>query len=654
MQEHLERRKYIRLTSVFPVTFQFFLSGQPDGKLYQGFTRNISSDGLCIEINDLDEQAKENLRNPQSKLRLAVNMPLSTHPSWATAKIAWVKTQKDSFPTQYLIGVHYEDIQPKVKKRIFAYARRVRNLPRYAGLVAVILIALTAFSLVDKLKARRDNRLLVEKTVQLADRHSRFEQKIFLANSKEEELKDELRGSFAREEEFQKRMSVLQELIGNTEQAQQQRLNNLLVEQQALKDALSQLQLEKSALDRQLAQLLKEKDSLTTDLLTIEKESRGLKRSALENMYRWLKVHQAHSTGLLTSFEGDRSLRNWAFTYDQSLAAQVFTLFGDYERARRVFDFYKYKAKKINGGFANAFEVNRGKVAEYAVHSGPNIWLGIAIMQYTNKSGDRQYLKLARSIGDWVISIQEQDEEFGIRGGPDVRWFSTEHNLDAYALFNMLYAVTQDKAYQLASQRTLAWLEVHAYNGTDSSINRGKGDATIATDTFSWAISSLGPELLIQSQMDPEQIIQYAEKNCLVEVDYQRPEGDVVKVSGFDFSRYTHLPRGGIISTEWTAQMIVAYQVMATYFSQQGVPDKADFYRQKADFYLNELSKMLTSSPSKVGQGEGCLPYASATNADTGHGWRTPEGKNTGSVAGTAYTIFASMGYNPLSFSQTK
>ncbi len=654
MQEHLERRRYIRLTSVFPVSFQFFLSDRPKGKLYQGFTRNVGLEGLCIEISELDEQAEANLRNPQSKLRLAVNMPLSSHPSWATAKVIWVKTQKDSFPAQYLIGVHYEDIQPKVKKRIFAYARRVRNLPRYAGLVAAILIVLTAFSLVNNLKARRDNRLLVEKTVQLASRYSRLEQKIFLAGSEEEELKDELREGFAREDELQKRMSALQELIGNTEKAQEQRLSSLLVEQQALKDALSQVQSEKSALDRQLAQLLKEKDSLTTDLLTIEKEGWGVKRSALENMYRWLKAHQAQSTGLLTSFEGDRSLRNWAFTYDQSLAAQAFAIFGDYQKAREIFDFYKYEAKKVDGGFVNAFEVDRGGVAEYAVHCGPNIWLGIAIMQYTNKTGDKQYLGLARSIGDWVISIQKQDKEFGIRGGPDLQWFSTEHNLDAYALFNMLYGATKNEAYQLAAQRTLAWLKTHAYNGTEPPINRGKGDATIATDTFSWAICSLGPETLFRTEMDPEQIIRYAEDNCLVEVEYCRPEGEVVKVCGFDFSKHEHLARGGIVSTEWTAQMIVAYQVMADYFAQKGILDKARDSRQKANFYLNELSKMLICSPSKVGQGEGCLPYASDTSADTGHGWRTPKGKKTGSLAGTAYAIFANMGYNPLSFSQAK
>ncbi len=56
---------------------------------------------------------------------------------------------------------------------------------------------------------------------------------------------------------------------------------------------------------------------------------------------------------------------------------------------------------------------------------------------------------------------------------------------------------------------------------------------------------------------------------------------------------------------------------------------------------------MIITSPSKMGQGRGCLPYASQDNVDTGHGWRSPKGRSTGSVAGTAYAIFAWSDYNP-------
>lgn len=651
MENRLERRKYIRLSSVFPVALQFFLAGQPYPRLYQGFTRDVSPDGLCIEVSDLDTKIEGYLHNLHIiKLQLIINIPLSSKPTKATAKIIWIESTVNTFPRRYLIGVNYEDIDQKARRQIFSYAKRVRNFPRYITACIITLLAITSLSLIQDFEVRYKNRLLIDKAVELAKRYSQLEKKIYQANRKEEELRKELAQGVARQRQLEMQLSELKRTIEQTKKFQEQKLADLLREKERLEQALSRVQLEKSSLEDDLSSLIKEKASLTTDLALIQNESQGLKQSTLQNMYRWIKNHQIHSTGLVTSFEGDRFLKDWAFTYDQSLSAQVFTLFGDYERARKIFDFYKFKAEKVDGGFVNAYEVSSGNVTEYIVHSGPNIWLAIAILQYINRTKDTRYLDLALSIADWVIAIQNQDEEYGIRGGPKINWFSTEHNLDAYALFNMLEAVTGYERYRIASQRTLRWLKTHAYSSQAPPINRGKGDATIATDTFSWAICSIGPETLLKEGMNPEQIIEYAQNNCAVTVQYKRPDGEIVEVSGFDFSKYTHLPRRGVVSTEWTAQMVVAYQVMADYFSKRNSFAKAEIYRQKANFYINELSKMLISSPSKIGQGEGCLPYASAAFVDTGHGWRTPKGDRTGSLAATAYTIFASRNYNPLLF----
>ncbi len=94
--------------------------------------------------------------------------------------------------------------------------------------------------------------------------------------------------------------------------------------------------------------------------------------------------------------------------------------------------------------------------------------------------------------------------------------------------------------------------------------------------------------------------------------------------------------------------MIVSYRIMADYY--KGISDitKAAYYDKKADFYLSEMEKMVISSPSKIGQGQGCLPYATQDDVDTGHGWRVAAGTKTGSTAGTSYTIFARYNYNPL------
>ena len=154
MKNLLERRKYIRLNSVFPVTFQFILPDESKPKSYQGFISNVSFDGLCIEVSDLDARAQSCLSIPQVKLQLAINMPLSSQPSVAVAKVAWMKIAQKTFPERYLIGIHYENIDQESKKRIFAYAKKVRNMPRYVTACILALVIATVFSLSSEFKLR--------------------------------------------------------------------------------------------------------------------------------------------------------------------------------------------------------------------------------------------------------------------------------------------------------------------------------------------------------------------------------------------------------------------------------------------------------------------------------------------------------------------
>jgi hypothetical protein len=348
------------------------------------------------------------------------------------------------------------------------------------------------------------------------------------------------------------------------------------------------------------------------------------------------------------SFEGDRDIEKWAFTYDQALALQAYTNFSDFERAKKTLDFFQKKAKRIEAGFLNAYYVQDGAPAEYTVHSGPNIWLGIAIVQYTYKSKDRSYMGLAEEIAQSMIHLQNQSQDGGIRGGPNIEWFATEHNLDAYAFFNMLYKVTGKPEYISARDKVLNWLVQHTYDKGEIPIKRGKGDSTIATDTYAWSIAAIGPEKLEEIGMNPDMIMEFVEKNCCVEVSFTRPEGRSIKIKGFDFAPQRHLARGGVVSSEWTAQMVLALRIMSDFYYKKGMVAKARSYELKADECLAQLGNMVISSPSPSGQGESCLPYATQDFVDTGHGWMTPKGSRTGSVAGTAYTIFAYYKYNPL------
>jgi hypothetical protein len=148
--------------------------------------------------------------------------------------------------------------------------------------------------------------------------------------------------------------------------------------------------------------------------------------------------------------------------------------------------------------------------------------------------------------------------------------------------------------------------------------------------------------------MNPDMIMDFAEKNCSVEVSYERPGGRVVKIKGFDFAPQRNVARGGVVSSEWTAQMVISLKIMADFYNKKNIPAKARAYEQKADEYMLGLGNMIISSPSPSGQGESCLPYATQDFVDTGHGWTTPKGRSTGSLSGTTYTIFAYYNYNPL------
>jgi hypothetical protein len=415
-----------------------------------------------------------------------------------------------------------------------------------------------------------------------------------------------------------------------------------------LNSQIERLIQDKAGLKEQLSSVQIKEDSAAEELVRLDKKKAALEQANLDKMYQWLAVHQNPRSGLLMSFEGDSDIAGWAFTYDQALAVEAYSLFSDFPRARKILDFYSRRAKRSKGMFLNAYYVSDGSPAEYIIHCGPNIWLGLAVLQYTHKSKDTAYLGLAREIARQIMDLQSDDPDGGLRGGPEATWYSTEHNLDAYAFFNLFFKLTGERQYQDAASAVLGWLVKYSYGRTDLPVKRGKGDSTIATDTYAWSIAALGPQKLKELGMDPDKIMEFAESACAAEVSYTRPEGKTIRVRGFDFAPQRHLARGGLISVEWTAQMIVAFKIMARYYYAKEMSSQARPYEEKAANYLAQLSNLVISSPSPTGQGEGCLPYATQESVDTGHGWVTPKGKSTGSIAATVHALFAYYGYNPL------
>jgi len=625
-----ERRKYIRLNSVFPVQFRIL---SLDGKRFlsdwlQGFTNNIAKGGICLNVNNLNPELAQILKDQQGKMSLEIEMSMTRSPVAALAKVSWVEGVVNE-ANRYLIGLKYEEIDNSRNNKIVRYTwTRKLFVPFVLSVIMLLGLGFALNSFIS-VKLIQGNKTLVEQLVRILQESSIAKQKIKEIAKERQDLQLKIQA-------LQSHIQTIKEGKVNGEQIKQ------------LGSLIEKLTQEKASLQEQLIAIQHRENMVTEELLCLDKRKVTLEKANLDKMYRWLKVHQNQRTGLIMSFEGDSDIENWAFTYDQSLAMQAYITYSDFERARKILDFFQKKAKRIDGRLLNAYYVNDGSPAEYVVHSGPNIWLGIAILQYAKKSRDFSYLDLAEDIGRATMYLQSQDADGGIRGGPNIEWYATEHNLDAYAFFNMLYKITGKQEYAQARDKVLSWLVKHTYDRIDIPIKRGKGDSTIATDTYAWSIAAIGPEKLEELGMNPDRIIEFAEENCSVEVSFERPEGKVVKIKGFDFAAQRHIARGGVVSSEWTAQMVLSFKIMADFYYKKGMIAKARSYELKADTYLAELGNMLISSPSPSGQGESCLPYATQDYVDTGHGWMTPKGSRTGSVSGTAYAIFAYYKYNPL------
>ena len=648
------RRQYIRLDSVFPVQFRILsLDGQKVlSDWLQGFTNNISKGGICLAVNNLKPELAKVIKDRQVKLSLDIEMPLAAAGVPASARVAWVKDITGQ-PNKYLIGLSYEEIASLANSRIMRYAMAKRLFVPVS--VTIIIILALGFVIGSYINVRliKGNKALVEQLVKILQESSIAKQTIKAINKEREDLQLKMQALQLRIRTAEEEKAALEEKIKQEEKAKFEEKAKLEVNETAQKinefnAMIEKLIQEKTALQEQLIAVQHRENTVTEGLLRLDKTKATLEKANLDKMYQWLVIHQNPRTGLVMSFEGDSNIADWAFIYDQSLVAQAYTHFSDFERSRKILDFFDRKAKKTNGLFYNAYYVNDGSPAESIVHSGPNIWVGIAILQYTKKSQDFNYLGLAEEIASGIIDLQEQDSDGGIRGGPNVEWYATEHNLDAYAFFNMLYQVTAKKKYLEAGDKVLKWLVRHTYDKTDLPIKRGKGDSTIATDTYAWSIAALGPEKLQGLGMNPDMILEFAEKNCSIEVSYERPTGQTLRIKGFDFAPQRHVARGGVVSSEWTAQMVMSFKIMADFYYKKDMIAKARAYEMKADGYLQGLANMIISSPSPSGQGESCLPYATQDFVDTGHGWVTPKGKSTGSLAGTTYTLFAYYNYNPL------
>jgi len=400
----------------------------------------------------------------------------------------------------------------------------------------------------------------------------------------------------------------------------------------------------------------------------------------LEN---WLLMNRDNSTGLPHSHVGDDRFESWAITYDSAVVTLAYIVRGRIDDAKRILDFYIQtpNAWRLGGIIEAVNPTNPALGEDWSVRTGSNLWMGIASLHLYKATGEKKYLELARKLADFAVSLQNNNEKdlnfggirLGPQGGDNVasdqhlgydqnqpsfyEVFATEHSIDAYALFNMLYQETEDAKYKEAKERTLNWLKRVAYNKGEHRFNRGykRGlDLTIATDIHSWGISALGVDTLDTFELGlAEKMIELIEKNCLSEVSFTKPDGKKVKVKGVDFIDYrtaASLSRKPLVSPEWTFQLINACGRLESDFKRQGDIQKEARYRGKRIELIKSMLDLAIVSNNTL-----AYPYATQGGAIIGHEYSTPKDGNLSAI-GVSYAILALAGFDPLIYpsSQSK
>jgi len=166
-----QKREYIRLESAFPVEFQRIEEGKPDEfNIHQGFTRDISKDGLSIETVTVRERPLEELVPNKTRLRLFIDVPQEGRATTALATVRWVHRTEDLTVDRYSIGVSYDEIAELDLTKIIRYALWFRRRPDIFAIVMIAALMLVIAFIGSGLLFRETSAQLQKKISRTEDR----------------------------------------------------------------------------------------------------------------------------------------------------------------------------------------------------------------------------------------------------------------------------------------------------------------------------------------------------------------------------------------------------------------------------------------------------------------------------------------------------
>ena len=336
----------------------------------------------------------------------------------------------------------------------------------------------------------------------------------------------------------------------------------------------------------------------------------------VDSVYSWV-CNMQMDNGLLKSSEGGR----YVSLYDNSLAALVFLVYGDFSRAEKIFDFFEARMESellvFPGGFGQ-MRTSNGIPVENKPRRwlGDNAWLLIALNHYHHLARNNRYENLEIALADWILSLQDTDG--GLWGGfhENGKRISkiAEGNIDA---FNAIAGYTDFHRKLLMHFAQVRWdkKEKVLIAWADNPEHR------YALDLHSWGYCVF--------EDFPENVLQNA--NRFLTAKKSTLTHHLIHGYCFDEDR-------DVVWFEGTGQMAIAF-----------IKAKKE---KEAQFYLSSMEKNMIHSklfPSTCG-----LPYVSNFGSSYGNDplW---EGADTNiALSSTAWYLFGKLRFDPLGLGYEK
>ena len=148
-----------------------------------------------------------------------------------------------------------------------------------------------------------------------------------------------------------------------------------------------------------------------------------------------------------------------SYTYDNAAGAIALLLWGQQERAQTILSNVE-RLMDRQGTLGFSYQVNSSSV-DSRVRTGALAWVGYAMLLYQQVTQDDRFQGAAVRIGEYLKGLETPLGS--LKGGPDVAWVSTEHNVDAYFFFRELYRVTGNATYRAVANRIRESLLTHLW-----------------------------------------------------------------------------------------------------------------------------------------------------------------------------------------------